>query len=116
MVSNTESVAGVKGITGFGIDLQDGLFEVLLVRELKGPLDIQRLINAIITQKYEEDGLVCYFKAKHIEFESGMDISWTLDGEFGGDYKSAFFDVIEGAVDFIVPNQDTADGKAKSKE
>ncbi len=26
------------------------------------------------------------------------------------------FDVIEGAVDFIVPNQDTADGKAKSKE
>ena len=116
MVSNTESVAGVKGITGFGIDLQDGLFEVLLVRELKGPLDIQRLINTIITQKYEEDGLVCYFKAKHIEFESGIDISWTLDGEFGGDYKSAYFDVIEGAVDFIVPNQDTAEGKAKSKE
>ena len=45
-----------------------------------------------------------------------MDISWTLDGEFGGDYKNAYFDVIEGAVDFIVPNQDTIEGKAKSKE
>lgn len=111
MISNSESVGGVKGITGFGIDLQDGLFEVLLVRELKGPLDIQRLINILVTQKYEEDGLVCYFKTKHIEFESDFDISWTLDGEFGGDCRSAYFDIIEGAVDFIVPNQDIVHDK-----
>jgi len=116
MVSNSESVGGVKGITGKEIDLQDGLFEVLLVRELKTPLDVRELINAVISQKYDKEGIVCFFKAKHIEFESGIDISWTLDGEYGGDYKNAYFDVIENAVDFIVPQESSVEYEVRPEE
>lgn len=32
MVSNTESVGGMRGLAGTGVDLQDGLFEVTLIK------------------------------------------------------------------------------------
>ena len=33
MVSNTESVGGMRGLAGTGVDLQDGLFEVTLIKD-----------------------------------------------------------------------------------
>lgn len=32
MVSNTSSVGGMKGLIGDGVDFQDGVFEVTLIR------------------------------------------------------------------------------------
>lgn len=102
MVSNTMSVGGVKGIVGNGVDLQDGLFEVTLVKELCNPMDLQNLVNAYIFQNpYKSDRLIT-FQTRHISFESDEMVSWTLDGEFGGNHKKVIFDVKEGAVDFLV--------------
>ena len=41
MVSNTESVGGMRGLAGTGVDLQDGLFEVTLIKEIKNPMEVQ---------------------------------------------------------------------------
>lgn len=38
MVTNADSVGGFKGITGKNIGLDDGIFEVTLIRKLKNPL------------------------------------------------------------------------------
>lgn len=102
MVSNTESVGGMKGLVGNGVDLQDGLFEVMLIRGWKNPLEFQQVINAILTQKFEECDMIYSFKTKHIEFESKEAVAWTLDGEFGGEHKAVCFDVMEKAVEFMV--------------
>lgn len=102
MVSNTESVGGVKGLTGTSVDLQDGLFEVTLVRKVYSPMDFQQLVTAFLTQNYDESRMVVALKASHIQMECAEDISWTLDGEYGGDYKNISFDVLPSAVDLIV--------------
>ncbi len=102
MVSNTESVGGMKGLTGTGIDLQDGLFEVTLIKEIKSPLDLQQLVTGFITQNFEKCDMVYSFKTNKIHFESVVPVSWTLDGEFGGEHKEVTYEVLPGAVEFLV--------------
>ncbi len=48
MISNTDSVGGIKNLTGNDVNLQDGLFEVTLIRELNNPIAVQSLINAFL--------------------------------------------------------------------
>ena len=52
MISNTDSVGGIKNLTGNDVNLQDGLFEVTLIRELNNPIAVQSLINAFITAAF----------------------------------------------------------------
>lgn len=47
MVANSKSVGGMKGITGKNILLDDGLFEVILVREAKNPLELQQIVAGL---------------------------------------------------------------------
>jgi YegS/Rv2252/BmrU family lipid kinase len=102
MVSNTKSVGGIKGLVGSSIDLQDGLFEVTLIKEIRNPLELQQVVTAFITQSVEKCDMIYSFKTHAIEFESVEEISWTLDGEFGGNHKKVRFEVINNAVEFLV--------------
>ena len=62
MVSNTKSVGGMKFLVGGSTDLQDGLFEVTLIREIKNPMDLQQLVNAFMTQKFVRQILYVHLK------------------------------------------------------
>ncbi len=106
MVSNTESVGGVKGLAGASVDLQDGLFEVTLVRKISSPMEFQQLVTAFLTQNYDNSGSVFSIKAKHIEIECAEGLNWTLDGEFGGTHKEITFDVKPAAVEFVVKHEE----------
>ncbi|MDD3240288.1 MAG: diacylglycerol kinase family lipid kinase [Lachnospira sp.] len=105
MVSNTESVGGMKGLTGTGIDLRDGYFEVTLIKEIRNPMDFQMLVTAFLTQSFDKCERMYTFKTKHISFESQEPVSWTLDGEFGGEHEKIEFDVLHEAVEFIVKSR-----------
>jgi YegS/Rv2252/BmrU family lipid kinase len=102
MVSNADSVGGMKGLAGVGVDLQDGLFEVILVKELKTPLDIQQLVTAFLSRNYEKCDVMYSFKTRKICFESDEPLKWTLDGEFGGEHNKTELEVMPQAVEFIV--------------
>lgn len=102
MVSNTESVGGMKGLVGSGIDLQDGLFEVTLIRQIKSAAALQQLVTAFVSQNFEDCDVIFSLKAKHIEFDFDGMADWTLDGEYGGKHEHVEFDVMERAIDFIV--------------
>ena len=64
MISNTDSVGGIKNLTGNDVNLQDGLFEVTLIRELNNPIAVQSLINAFITKDLSKCDWVCTWKTK----------------------------------------------------
>ena len=102
MISNTDSVGGIKNLTGNDVNLQDGLFEVTLIRELNNPIAVQSLINAFITKDLSKCDWVCTWKTKSVRFESPQPVSWTLDGEYGGEHTEIQFSVKEKAVDFLI--------------
>ena len=83
MVANSKSVGGMKGITGKEIKLDDGLFEVILIKGPKNPVEFQTMFNGFIFQN--DNSMVMHFKCSDISFTSEEQIPWVLDGEFGGD-------------------------------
>ena len=88
MITNSDSVGGIKNITGKNVNLSDGLFEVTLVRKPANPLDINVVLAALLNRDITCKDLYC-FKTKHITFVSDDKVPWTLDGEFGGNVKKA---------------------------
>lgn len=84
MVSNTISVGGFKGTPAQPVALDDGLFEVALVRQPQNPLQLQGIFKALANMAPDEGGLVTCFRTGKLTLTSQEDLDWTLDGEFGG--------------------------------
>ncbi len=83
MVTNTISVGGFKGLVSQEVALNDGLFEVLLIRSPKTPMELRDMVSGLIL-KEETSNLVIKFKTSQIRFWSDEPVDWVLDGEFGG--------------------------------
>ena len=86
MISNTRSVAGLNLGNESKIDLQDGLFEALLVKKPTNPIELQQTINALLVKDFTAAPFY-FFHTDAVGFFSDKDVSWTLDGEYGGTVK-----------------------------
>lgn len=89
MVTNSTSIGGFKMVRDDAIELDDGLFEVVLVKKPQTRNEIQSLIQCLLTRTPTPEHFYM-FKAKEIELYSKVRIDWTLDGEFGGATDSVF--------------------------
>lgn len=84
MVSNSTSVGGFRNITGKHVHLDDGVFEVTLIKTPQNILELNEIIQAVIAGKSENNKYFYQFRSKAVKFISGDPVAWTLDGEFGG--------------------------------
>lgn len=100
MVANSKSVGGIKGITGKEIKLDDGLFEVILIRGPKNPVEFQTMFNGFIFQT--DNNMVRHLKCREITFTSTEPIPWVLDGEFGGDQTRVHITVENKRVRYLI--------------
>lgn len=87
MVSNSSSIGGIKGFGGDDILLDDGVFEVFLIKAPKNLQEFQFTINALMKHELDAKCFTC-FKASEVTFHSDNDLPWTLDGEFGGNCRN----------------------------
>lgn len=86
MVSNTLSVGGMMSLPRDQVKLDDGRFEVLLIRPPRTPKDWQSIIASLNAQQAErEDGAVVGFTTSQVTFRCDRPVAWTVDGEFGGE-------------------------------
>ena len=99
MVSNTVSVGGFKGLDPKTVKLDDGLFEVMLVKMPRTLAELNTIVTALLQQK--PDGNVIGFHASHVTFTSPSPLPWTLDGEFGGDPLVAEVRNLPSAITFM---------------
>ena len=83
LISNSESVAGFKAYQKRNIKMDDGLFEALFIRKPKNPIDLQAVVNALLTRNLSTEQIVA-ISSGHFHIVSDDEISWTLDGEDGG--------------------------------
>lgn len=92
MVGNTVSVGGLLNLPQDLVKLDDGKFEVLLVRKPKNALEFQAIVRTLLNQKREteeaDNGLVLGFSAEQVSFTCEEAVPWTLDGEFGGAHRT----------------------------
>ena len=83
MITNTISIGGFKGLVGLDVALDDGEFEVLLVRKPRTPKDIASIASYLILREGEND-CVYQFRARTLKVTSPEPVDWSLDGEYGG--------------------------------
>ena len=87
MVTNSSSVAGLLSLNNFLLD--DGLYEVTLIKTPGNPLDLQRIIHSLLNIDIDIDtAYIKSFRKSKIRFECDDELQWTIDGEFGGAYKT----------------------------
>ncbi len=103
MVTNSISVGGFKRITGKYVELDDGVFEVTLIKIPKNPVELNTIMAALLMRDIDTDLMYC-FKTNKVVFESEEEIPWTLDGEFGGDWKQVTIENKKQALEIIVPD------------
>lgn len=84
MVGNTVSVGGMVNLPKDRVQLDDGVFEVMLIQQPKNGKDWQDILTALATQDVVEGGAVTAFPARKVTFTGQDLVPWTLDGEFGG--------------------------------
>lgn len=100
-ISNTTSVAGVFKYDD--IKLNDGYFELLLVRGLKRNIDALGILNKIIHKDYSGDNII-FTKTKKVKITCDKKFAWTLDGEFGGEHGTVEINVLNNAYDIYSDN------------
>ncbi|MBQ7943035.1 MAG: diacylglycerol kinase family lipid kinase [Lachnospiraceae bacterium] len=86
MITNTNSVGGYKKLTDHTVKLDDGEFEVTLIRMPQNPVELNNIIVSLVSGKLNAE-CICCMKASHIRIETQEPISWTLDGEYGGEHR-----------------------------
>lgn len=101
MITNSTSVGGFKGMTGKDVLLDDGVFEVTLIKKPKNPMELNEIIASLMNLVDDTD-MIYSFKSSEIKFTSGKEIPWTLDGEFGGNHTELRIQNLKQAIDIIV--------------
>ena len=100
-VTNTVSLGGVLRLDPSRVLLDDGMYELLLVKNPQHPAEAQAMLSALMLQNYDGP-LVRMLRASDILFESNHEISWTIDGEFGGSFSTTHILNNKNAVTLMV--------------
>ena len=79
-VSNSISMGGIFTLDPKQVDMQDGKFELLLVRAPKNLGEIRECIQALQTQKYN-CAMITFLSAESMTIYADSEMPWTLDGE-----------------------------------
>lgn len=102
MISNSTSVGGFKGMTGKDVLLDDGVFEVTLIKKPRNPMELNEIIASLINL-VDDTNMVYSFKANEVKFTAKNTIPWTLDGEFGGNQTEVVIKNMHRAVEIMIP-------------
>lgn len=102
MITNSDSVGGFKHIVGKNVKLNDGVFEVVLIKEPKNPFDFQSIVTSILMRDIEHNERIITFKTDRLRIESEKEIPWTLDGEFGGKHTEVTISNKHQAIQIMV--------------
>ncbi len=79
-ISNSTSVGGILTLDPKQVDMQDGKFELLLVRVPRSLAELTECIQALQSQKYNCSAIT-FRSASQLTVSSASDVTWTLDGE-----------------------------------
>ena len=99
MITNSLSIGGIKNITGRDTKLDDGLFEVTLVKQVNNIDDLNDIVSYFILGDRECKAVI-HFTAPKLEIICEQGVDWTLDGEYGGNIKEAKVENLHNSVCF----------------
>ena len=109
MVSNALSIGGIRRPNSEQVVLDDGLFEVDLVKKPVSIADVADGFQSLIVQTPASAGARIHFQASRLVFTCEKPIPWTIDGEYGGSREVNEVVNCQGALNIIRGGQRPAE-------
>ncbi len=105
-VTNALSVAGIYKFDPKLVNLNDGLFEVTLIKMPKNTAEVVDVLFQLGDLTNTKNSSVVFFRTNKVTFTSDDPISWTVDGEFGGKLNKIAIQNKKSAINIIrAPSQ-----------
>ena len=83
-VCNTNYIGGFSMAGKVDTMLDDGQFEVLLIKAPQSVLELNALAGKLLARDFDNE-FMTMTQASQVRFTFPKKTAWTLDGEFGGD-------------------------------
>lgn len=100
-ISNATSIGGVLSLDKQLVSLDDGLFEITLI---KAPLTLNalnRIVVSLQTRQYDPE-MIHFFVADKVWIDANPDMPWTLDGEYAAGSASILVENLHQALPLIL--------------
>lgn len=107
-ISNSTSIAGIMDIRSTGVVLDDGLFEVMLVKMPLNLIELSEIVTAMVNRNFKNCPHIFFHHAKRVIVRSKRGLPWTLDGEDGGTTTEAVAQCIPRAITLRLPKNDSS--------
>ena len=99
-ISNTTSIGGFSLDKSVEATLDDGEFEVLLIKAPANVAETSAIAGKLLTREFDGD-FVRLIRTDSIRFTFTENTAWTLDGEFGGEVREADIRVCPRALGIL---------------
>ena len=99
-VCNSTSLGGLVKLDPEKVKMDDGKFELLLLKMPKNPIDLQNLITGLLKMRYDMPGVI-FRHAAHIKLTTEDNIPWSLDGEYAPSSPAVEIENLPGAITLI---------------
>lgn len=100
-ICNSTSLGGVLTLDKNVVDMNDGLFEILLIKSPKNIAELNDCIVALTTQNYDSEML--FFKSSSsVELLLPKNVEWSLDGEYEKGSKNIKITNLRDAIKLIL--------------
>ncbi len=101
-ITNSTSVGGILKLDSQLVALNDGKFEVTLVRNPTTPAQLSSILVGLTTQNVPNE-MIHFFSAANLHVECDTPVEWTLDGEREPETDAVTLDNLHSAVRIMVP-------------
>lgn len=103
-VTNSLSIGGVFKFKPSRVSLNDGLFEIMLIRRPRDLIELGSIVSHMKDGTFEDPNIV-FMQAESLAIRSKETVAWTFDGEFGGDYTDMKIENQRRRIEIILPQE-----------
>lgn len=100
-VCNSTSLGGIMKLDPSRVQMDDGAFELLLLRMPKTAIDLQSLIAAISRMDYNGPGVI-FRHVQQVTVTTDEDLPWSLDGEYAPSTPRVELRNLPGAIPLML--------------
>lgn len=99
-VANSTSIGRIVKLGSEYVDMCDGLFEIVLIKQIRGPQELSTVVASILTSDFSNDMFVFTHSSK-VNIFTEQDINWSLDGEEAASGRNITIRNLHRALTFI---------------
>ena len=104
-ICNSTSVAGLLTLSEKIVDMCDGKFEVLLIKNPTNVFELNQIITALATENFANSPMITFFSTGSLEITARAGMSWTLDGEYQEGCESIKIQNLHSAINVVLDDE-----------